>query len=234
MARYRNKQLGERSALGYAARADVMKKLNELRDSTITAMVTFDVTPDQVVEFLLPEDTRRILREAYGMVASSSNYGHFDLAPHVQLRVGEWYERNMATPSGDAVKIDYAKAASFMTAVTDMARIIDDFAAVRAAIMWLDRNSSINALRYYFPSVLSLVPDKHRVPYELSERFVQPQGVAAYVPLIRETAGIVASALLLPEAEIPATLDMQLQFAGRIEFMRQGVNIEREATYINI
>lgn len=230
----RSQRPAEKSALSPKARDHVLWQLDKLRDSTITAMVTTDTTRKQIIEFMFSENTRRILREAHGVVDGGSEMVMYELAPHINLRIGEWGAHNMAPPAPEVVEIDHAKASNLLAAVTEISRILDDFASVKTVVKWLDKNASINAFRYYFPSVLSLVPEKHRVPYELSDRFVEPQGVAEYVPLIRESASIVASSLLLPEKAIPAKLDMQLQFDGHTKFSRQGIEIERATTYIKI
>jgi hypothetical protein len=74
------------------------------------------------------------------------------------------------------------------------------WAKVQYVLAWMDKFATASAIRYYWPAILSILPpDSNRVSAELSERHREPVGISRVMPLIRETAGYVASALLIPE-----------------------------------
>jgi hypothetical protein len=85
---------------------------------------------------------------------------------------------------------------AFFQSVCD---VNNQFNKVRKVIQWFDEHSvTIGAAVYYWPTILSLLPPNHLVHEAGGERYREVSGMAEIVPLLRETAGIVAGASLCP------------------------------------
>lgn len=234
----RRRQLGQpsKTAMGHAQRAGVFRKLDELRDTVITATVNFgEINQAEIIDFLFDADTRRILREAYGKVAGSPSWATFPLFPAVSVRLDVWDHEGLACPRSDAINVDMTKAADFYESVLAANKIVEDYAMVKHVVAWLDEHASANAIRHYFPSVLALLPADHNVPYELSDRFIEPTGVGRLLPLIRESIPVVASALVVDGMETPAAEHpaIRMTFNGG-EVNRHGYVFSRDTAFINI
>lgn len=219
MARRRQHHVpqGKKSALGYGYSL-AETKIGERRTAAIYTMVAADAkfTPEQVVPMFIPEDIRQLLRDALPYVEADNNYKSYPLGAGVSVRVARWADLGLCAPKEQAVKVDETLTIPLIELGVAVRKIAFQWAKVRHVLEWMDVNATPAAIRYYWPAVMSLIPPEfNKIEGELSDRHRTPTGINQLMPLIRETAGIVASGLLIPETEKPSNYRLALTVAGQ-------------------
>lgn len=222
MARRRTHvQRGEHSSLGYGYTV-ASKKIEEMRDASVYTMAvegaaTF--TPDQVMPWFIPPEIREILKAAAPYVESGGNYHTYPLMPEFGVRINDWDGLGVGVPTKKAVVVDRVAAAPLVELGQHVAAELVKWAKVQHVLKWMDRNATVGAIRYYWPTILSLLPEddaaKPRVSLDLGDRHRTPIGINLITPLIRETAGIVACGLLLPKVDKKQRALLSLEFQSR-------------------
>jgi len=245
--RNQNMTVPTKSAMTHRLCRRAEHTIASLCQETITATVPFVDGPEflrQLINAMFNQNTQRILREAKDLVATTYSlyYGAGDVSfhpiPEACLTVGNWRAHGMATPSDEAVKYDPDAPGmdAFQKALRKAVHIADDFAVVKQVVNWLDLNALAGAIRYYFPSVLSLLPpDQDKIPREIPSRYIEPDGIAPYIPLLREASGTVAAALLLPTENLtpdePLGITVTIVQGG---VTRNGITCPRDSVIINL
>jgi len=188
-----------------------------------------------VMGWLFPAKTLDILRQAAAVSYESSSRMNYSVAKDVDLFV--YFDKQtkpMLAPASAAMSIDPVAALPLLDTIAQMRKVFESFAAVDHVMRWLDNNATPGAIRYYWPTMLSLVPDCAAVNIETPTRFIEPKGLAPLLPLLRETATTVASALLLPaNDEQGTTKGLSLQFSQQT-FMMHGIEIVAEPKTYNL
>lgn len=215
MARRRSSTPGVKSALGYGFTL-ASGKINTLRTAQIRTMITDGekFTPEQVVNWMIPAHIQDILRAALPYVEAGGNYSLYHLCDGVKVRVQDWDNLGIGVPKVAAVEVDKVSAAPLIAISQRIKELAAQWAMVSHVLEWLDKNATAGAIRYYWPAVMSLIPPENsgKIAIDLSDRHREPIGISKLIPMIRETAGIVASGLLLADKDIPARANL-LQLA---------------------
>jgi hypothetical protein len=172
------------------------------------ATVDAQFTMDDVVAWLFPEDVIRKLKDAYPL-AHSTYHSNFS-PPTLPLPSGDKVELCMDL---DKVHMQcplpkYAKPVLDGTAGQNIVGVLqaacdvnNQFDKVRKVISWLGaHNVTPGAAAYYWPTLLSLMPPESDVHKAGGTRYREVIGIGEILPLLRETAGIVAGAHLCPVA----------------------------------
>lgn len=224
----------EKSALGSVHKAAALTRLDKLRDLKIAAMVPFDVTVSDIMEMYFDPRQRDILRAARGLVSVYDAVSPFPVVEGVKLRPQEFgvlASLGYATPITEGISLfmDHPKTVPFVRSVVEAKAIIEDFAVARGTLLWMDKHMGTGTLRYYLPAIMQLVPS---LDQGLIERVVQPPGLSALLPAIRETSSLVAAAALLPEKPNDSAA-FTLQF-GSYNFQRNGIDYNTDPAFIKI
>lgn len=184
--------------------------LTKLRTAVIHQMVIPAFTMDDFIDFAFHAEDIALMRLAFPLVenAKSSIYsGEFSFQDdNMPIRVwinssalemlplrSDRMSCNFDHPAAPAIR-DYVKALCVQ---------IQAFRKVFDVIKWLDKHATPAAVRYYWPSILPLLPMDHKVALCSGQRFTDPPGISALLPLIRETAGTLASAFLCNQTPKP-------------------------------
>lgn len=208
----------EKSAIGVYNIQQALNRVDKFCHAAVEALVAVEFTTDDVVNWMFPPDTQRILREAYTMVSSYTSSNLVIQCPTpgprtALISLGGWEERKMALPQSNGVDgtLFASSAGPLYALVAAVNAIRNDYAIVRKVLQWLDKNGTAGAFRYYFPSVLALVPDL--ILGDMTGTHREPEGISPLLPLIRSAASTVASSLLLPaKTTKPGTSHICLTF----------------------
>jgi hypothetical protein len=175
--------------------------IDHLETRVVTATVTPNFTPEDVIKWLFPIGVIEKCRAAFPIVKSlyTSNFSEGPLmipgcnAPcTVSLDLDKL---SMCCPEAGYISI--LPDASIEAALNDIHAVHLSFEKVRRVVNWLGKHATPGAARYYWPTICSLLPTGHAVFAAAGERYKEPSANAAdIVELMRETSGIVASALL--------------------------------------
>ena len=158
---------------------------------------------DDVARWLFPEDTIAKLKAAYPL-ADTLYHRNFSLSGW-PLVTGDKVSMSI---DFDAIHMQCPKAIA--VAVTPNAQIMDllvsiydlhkQFNKVRKVIDWFGEHKvTPGAAVYYWPTIRSLCGSGHAVHDVTGDRYRAVTGISEIIPLLRETAGIVAGAALCPK-----------------------------------
>jgi hypothetical protein len=180
--------------------------LDAIRDKELNvfhATIEPQFTMDDVVNWLFPEDTIRKLKDAYPLAAA--RYHSNCVLTSLPLPSGDKVALSLDL---DSIRMQCPKlvpgkpldgASPLLAFFQSVCDVNKQFNKVRKVIEWFDEHSvTIGAAVYYWPTILSLLPPTHLVHEASGERYREVSGIAEIVPLLRETAGIVAGASLCP------------------------------------
>lgn len=179
------------------AHESIHAKEQDVYRATINAQ--FDM--DDVARWLFPEDTIAKLKAAYPL-AESSYHKNFVLSGW-PLSSGD---KVLMSLDFDSIKMQCPLGA---VSVTPNAQIMDllvsiyelhkQFNKVRKVIDWFGEHKvTPGAAVYYWPTIRSLCGSGHAVHDVTGDRYRVVTGISEIIPLLRETAGIIAGAALCP------------------------------------
>lgn len=175
------------------------------------ATVDIKFTLGDVAMWMFPEEVIRKLKDAYPITAASY---------HIHFACD-----GFPLPSGDKVGIvlnlddikmqcpnkqDWLFSEAHMCPargeiISTLQSLFDvhrSFNKVRKVIDWFGQHHvTPGAAAYYWPTILSLVPATHPVHEASGSRYREVTGISEIIPLLRETAGIVAGAHMCPTRE---------------------------------
>ena len=185
-----------------------IRAMNSIRSKELDvfyATIEAQFTMDDVVAWLFPEDVIRKLKDAYPL-AVSSYHTNFTLASFplpsgakVHLSLDLDCVKMQCPMSGKDTIQDHKAAPAIMGLLEATCMVHNQFNKVREVIDWFgEHHVTIGAAVYYWPTIKSLLPSEHPVHKASGERYCAVNGIAEIIPLLRETATIMAGAYLCP------------------------------------
>ena len=195
----------KRSRRGLPAPVDLnyfaIPALTKLRETVIQQMVIPAFTIDDFIDFAFHAGDIELMRRVFPLVKNVDPIfcGEFSFKADMPIQV--WMnsaELKMLPLRSDRMfcNFDHPAAPAIHDYVNALWVQIEAFRKVINVIRWLDRYATPPAVRYYWPSILPLLPTDHKAALCSGQRFTDPPGISALLPRIRETAGTLASAFL--------------------------------------
>ena len=185
-------------------------ELPKLEDRMIGLIRKPDLTVTKVMEWMFPEEVLKILRDASPYVSHSSydvfDTGYFQVAPDtipVHLAV-TLYGSGIACPRDKSEVLQPERDSGIVAYIREVYAVRLQWNKVWSVINWMndrEHKMTCSAARAFWPTILSLVAPDHPVHQVDGQRYTDPQGIGAIIPLMRETSEIVATALLMPDPE---------------------------------
>jgi hypothetical protein len=141
--------------------------------------------------------------------------GSYKIAEGTNLEL-EFESVNMLAPKEEMFILhEQGLGVPLLAAIEEIRAIKSKFDLAEHVLDWLDRHVTAGAMRYYWPTVLSLAPQAPTLAGEIPSRHNTPDNIAPFLPFIRESAGTIASALMLAEdVEINPKKGMALVLSG--------------------
>ena len=214
MSRFRNKRTPKEGPF-------LADNLNGLEDRMIALVKKPALSTNEVMEWLFPKSTLDVLRAAKPVARES---GTLFVTNMVSLPFGEVALRinlvkcDIFVPRDGTEQLQDHKGEHIVSYLEQVHAVCMEWNKVRCVVKWLnDHIVTPSAARHYWPTILSLVNESHPVYGVDGERFKDVEGISAIIPLMRETAGIVATALLMPKVEPPKAYsytDSSFSFKG--------------------
>ena len=181
--------------------------IDSMRLNTFFKMVDINFTLEDVIDWCVDKDIKKLLMDAHKVTYADNFWGSagsVHIGGEMSLAI-RYKEAGMFVP-GDG----YAKPGNgpdpkgIMAACLETLAIRDKFAKVQWVIDWLNlKQVTPGAARYYWPTILSLLPETHAVHKSDGQRYREPAGISEVIELMRETSAIVASALILGDVPRP-------------------------------
>ena len=168
-------------------------------------------TARSLIEAIYDADLLRKLRDGYEVVEHP--YGSRTL-PHMELEGTRFQlhvsfdELKMLPPNDDYATPKGVVPRHVMDHWLAMFAIHQKWVAVRAVCTWLNlHNATLGAARYYWPSILMLMPQNEDLAACGGTRYKDVPGISEIIPLMRDTATTVATMKLLPEERKDAAVE---------------------------
>ena len=196
-------------------------ELPKLEDRMVGLIRKPDLTVTKVMEWLFPDEVLKILRDAH-LYIRQSNYevldtSYFQVAPDttpVHLAV-TLYGSGIACPRDKSEVLQPERDSGIVAYIREVYAVRLQWNKVRSVINWMndpEHTMTCSAARAFWPTILSLVAPDHPVHQVDGQRYKDPQGIGAIIPLMRETSEIVATALLMPDPELPKLEPVKFDF----------------------
>ena len=189
----------------------LVPELTKLEDRMIGLIRKPDLTVTKVMEWLFPEKVLKILRDASPYVSHSSydafDTSYFHVAPDtglVHLTV-TMDNSDFACPRDKSEMLQPERDSGIVAYIREAYAVGLQWNKVREVVAWMNdppHKMTPGAARAFWPSILSLVGPDHPVHQVDGQRYRDPQGIGAIIPLMRETSEIIATALLMPDPEL--------------------------------
>jgi hypothetical protein len=175
-------------------------------------------TAQSLIEAIYDAELLRKLRDGYEV--GEHPYGHKSLSQmelegtRFLLNV-DFDELNMLPPNTNYVTPKGTVPRHIMDHWLAMFAIHQKWVEVRAVCAWLNLHSAtLGAARYYWPSILMLMPQNEALAACGGARYKDVPGISEIIPLMRETATTIATMKLLPEERKDAAVKSIVTMGG--------------------
>ena len=183
---------------------EALKQVDSLEERAIYSLVPIQFTVEDILTEVLEPEHMKLLRAVSTLAKDTYTNQHIALKPF-NARVTVDLESYGIYPFKEETCMNISSSCSIATALTGIFDLMHQYDKVREVVKWLNKNATIGAARYYWPSMCALLSTEHNVHSADGTKFKEIQGVGGMINKFRETSGIVASSLLLPEVETKRT-----------------------------
>lgn len=225
-----------KSSIGEQYVIDAVAALKRTQQTAAAVMTSYDFSREQTLRMLFEDDTIDKMQAVRGMVEPDSPQGAYDVGVDVELTI-DYKGARLPTITPNMLQINPQRAEPLMAYIAQVRAIHEQYETVKGVLRWLNRNATIGAIRYYWPSALQLCPtspafkDMQHVP----TRFVTPAGISQWMQAIKDSAATVAGSLLLPATATPRPRgQMWLSFDSYTITFDQGANFRTDQVHYYI
>lgn len=225
---------GSRSSIGDFYVDEAVKVLDITARTEAALFVTKRFSSREVVPMLFDPDILTRVQNARGLVRPA--YSELSYSVWGGIKVGVQYgETNLYLPVEEChVRVQHVLIEPLFEAVKTIHEIFYKYAEVKHMLRWFNRNATPGAVRNYWPAVLSLCPKSPSIEQEAPQRYMTPDGIGDYLPLIRSTATTVATMQMLPtdiEPNKVSSVWLTCE-AGTVTRQSVGVNTDQVRFYL--
>ena len=176
--------------------------------------VVRNFTMEHVAEWMLPDDQIAALKQAFPYTHTSNRCDVY----HATTDVNTFFRCTaigMLRPYH--VKLT-GRHENITEAIAQTRAVHRQFEQVRRVVKWLDAYATLNAAKYYFPVVGSLLPVDHPYHSTKGTTYGEPKAdMIKVIPLMRECSEIVAGALLCNREYEKGEAGFRVSFSGTRE-----------------
>ena len=200
MSRRRPRSAPPNGSLTVYQKQTALHKVKTLEKAMVSTMVPLNFDLQAICNWCFPADALAKLREALPLVDSATHRHTYPIKIEGILTRLSLELDGIGYPALNETLFKLPPGNLLYDAIIHMQKIVKQFNEVRMVINWMDKNASVGALRYYFPAILSLIPADNTPLFEVNGNVHKtPQGIADYIPLIRDRVSpLIVSALFLP------------------------------------
>lgn len=192
---------GERSTIPTAQMEKAIGEIDRCCAREVTMMVPQRFNVEQILPWFFPDDTLAKLRAVKGMVETDSTK-QYQVLPDIDLILT--YRSSSHVCSVPAIEQKCwqphpQRSQPMLEAIRQIAEVHFKYGRVKHMLRWFNKHATPGAVRNYWPAAMSLCPDSEIAKMmEAPSRYSVPVGIGDVLPLIRETAGTVATMALVP------------------------------------
>lgn len=195
----------EKSAIGDSYVDDAVTQLRQTARITAAVMAEYPHTREATLPMIFSADVLEKMEAVKGMIEPSSIIAHYDVDDGDSSFIINYDGAKVPTVSPKFFKPDPVKAATLLSYIKQVEAIYNRFEEVVTVLTWLNKNATIGAIRYYWPSALQLCPNSPALKemQHVPTRFTTPPGITDYLQMMKDSAATVAGSLLLPATAKP-------------------------------
>jgi hypothetical protein len=199
----------------YAAK----KMIDKLEKRVMEATLECGFTMRDLVECMFAPDIISRCSAAYGIVYDEPSQGRYvfniDITHKVSIEI-IFNELEILPPASNVLQ-QGTLSTPILRTFCSMMEVCQKFNDVRAVLNWLASNATAGAMRYYWPTALSLCSDV-KLHQENGKRCnKEPVGISEWLTRIRDTSGTIASALMTPENKNAIGSPVIVSFSGEFD-----------------
>lgn len=180
----------------------VEKACEELNKAALKEahMFVAGMTAREVVPMLFHDDVVAKLEAVHDLLSYEQFNCNYNLQSYTHASIVLQTHGWMPCPHPTAIYWQEERAAPLSTALATLTDLHLKWGAVKHLLRWFNRHATIGAVRALWPSVLQLCPDSPALKNltHSPQRYTNPQGLSALLPLIRSTSATVASMAMIP------------------------------------
>lgn len=233
MARRNRGLMGQpepRQSIGDSYVSEGCGRLTLMCTKAANLMYSYGKSREETLPMLFSPETLRIAREAKNVVPVYTHSGEYEIEPYVELVI-DFEKSALAAILPTMMQINHYAASPLLHYVAEIKALYFQYEEVKAVLRWLNRNATPGAVRYLFPSALTLCPNspQMRDMDHLPTRFTNPANIGPWLPRIKNATNTMAQTLLLPnEATAAPRSSMRLAFSGTTVGHADGPGAEYE------
>jgi hypothetical protein len=177
---------------------EALKTVGLIEERAIHALVPINFTMEDVFDIVLSPEHKDLVKRAFGIVTTSYGRQVIYLAPYNAIINFDQDDYKMAR-FDPSICQEVPKDSLLGVALDQIMDISNKYDRVRDVVKWFNKNATVGAARYYWPSMCALLPAEHDIHSCGGDKFRDIPGVSSMINKFRETAPIVAGAAMLPE-----------------------------------
>lgn len=221
-----------RSSLTDSAVEYACSEINRKMQRAVRVLTRYDVSTADTVRMLFTDDQIERAQRALNLVRPESWTVSYPVNPYAYLSVN--FDKINCLPLDPARRSFRADLISPLNAfISEVTAIVDQYNEVKETLRWFNRNATMGAIRYYWPTAMQLCPEQFRNYQEVPTRFNTPATISDRLQMIRDTAATWAGAQMLPEVDARQRGTMWLTI-NQHKVEREGVTFHTDQAIFNI
>lgn len=209
-----------RASLTDSAVDEAANKINTAGQKAVRVLTEYTPSREKTIEMLFEPSVIHRATQARGIVYPANEIVAYDLAPDdttAPTLYINYHEARCLPINKDQMKLQLHLCEPLMAFVAQVKAIHDQYEEVKGVLRWFNRNATISAVRYYWPTALQLCPGQMREYHDMPSRHNSPPGISDMLQAIRDSAATWASSQMLPvDAEKRPRKLMWLTFGHHI------------------
>lgn len=214
-----SKKPEDRSSIGDVHVDNACGEINRAMVLSAAVQTHFSPSVHDTIRMLFDPDTIERARRAYGIIDPSTYDASYPVMEGVNLRIN--YNDKITRGLPPTIMAEQLRlqpgSETLLAYIRQVEAIYLAYEEVKGVLRWLNRNATPGAIRYNWPSAMTLTPaaplwkDLRDVP----TRYTNPPRIHDWIQSIKDSSATVASMLLLPDGAPRAREASWLTFSSR-------------------
>lgn len=228
---------GERSTIPAVQMEKAIREIDHCCSREVAMMVPQRFNVEQILPWFFPDDTLDKLRAVKGMVETDSTK-QYQVLPDINLILT--YRSSSHLSSVPAIEPRCwqphpQRSQPMLEAIRQIEEVHFKYGRVKHMLRWFNKHATPGAVRNYWPSAMALCPESEIAKMtEAPARYTVPAGIGEVLPLIRDTAGTVATMALVPaDVLIHPANNIRLRLNQRSRDW-EGLSIDLDTQFFNL
>lgn len=190
-----------RSSLGDSHVEAAVSAINVLGQRSMALMTEYRHTREATLQMLFSPDTLAKMSQVRGMVTASSYVGNYVIPGTDATMSINFAEALCPTIDAGMLALQEHKVGPLIECIHTMQAIHYQFEEIKGVLRWLNRNATLGAIRYNWPTAMKLCPNSPIRDMEgVPSRFHNPPNIGDWMQMLKDSATTFAGTLLLPDS----------------------------------